>query len=48
MVCITHADDEAVQEGMVLQDKIIVPDVFGDRPSAKYLMFPLMFVNSLR
>ncbi len=45
MVCITHADDKAIQEGVVLKDKKIVPDVFWDRPPAKYLVFPLVFVN---
>ena len=47
MVCITHGVDKAVQEGAVWQDKEVAPDVFWDRPAAKYLMFPLVFVDCL-
>ncbi len=47
MVWIMHADDKAMQECVVLQDKKVVPDVFWDRPPAKYLMLPLVFVNCL-
>ncbi len=47
MVWITRADDKAIQEGVVLQDKKSVPDVFWHRPPAKYLMFPLVFVDCL-
>ncbi len=41
-----HADDKEMQQAV--DNKIVpVPDMLWDRPPAKYLVFPLVFVNCL-